>query len=115
MNIKEFLESNGYKMWKQEAESGLITQHFQKRIDNLHKYIDVPVCECNDKVFVNIQYYDFDMGNHQTKSCQISLVHENKNQDWCDLKIYSISVDKMKEGLVGYEDKIIKLWKEFAK
>lgn len=113
--MKEFLESNGYKMWKQDNDDWSTTQHFQKRIDNLHKYVDVPLCECNDKVLVNIQYYEININEHQAKSCEISLVHENKNQDWCSLKIYSIPVDKMKEGLVGYEDKIIKLWKEFAK
>jgi len=43
------------------------------------------------------------------------MIHENKNGDWCDLKIYSIPVDKLMEDIVGYEDKIVNLWNEFAK
>ena len=112
--MKEFLEQHGYKMWKEDVDTGSLTQHFQKRIDNLHKYADVPVCECNEKLFINVDYWEIDIHTVQGKSCTIYLVHENKNGDWCDLKIYSIPVDKMKEGLAEYEDKIVKLWKEFA-
>lgn len=113
--MKEFLESHQYKMWKEDFDIGLTTYYFQKRIDTLHKYVDIALCETNDKVFINIEYYDFNHGNYKNKSCQIYLVHKNKNGDWCDLKIYSIPVDKMKENLQSYEDKIVNLWKEFAK
>lgn len=113
--MKEFLEQNRYKMWKQDEEFGSTTQYFQKRIDRIHKYIDTPLCQCNDKVLIDIEYYDINMHGFETKSCVISVVGENKNDDWCDLKIYSIPVEKMKENLVAYEDKIVKLWKAFSK
>lgn len=115
MSIKQFLESHQYKMWKEDKDEMSFSQKYQKRLDILHKYKDVPLCECNDKLLINIDYWSFEINGIFSESCTIYLVHENKNQDWCDLKIYSIPVDKMKEGLVGYEDKIIKLWKAFAK
>lgn len=112
--MKEFLEQNEYKMWKEDKDEMSFSQKYQKRVDTLHKYKDVPVCECNNKLLINIDYWSFEINGVLSESCSIHLVHENKNQDWCDLKIYSIPVDKMKENLQYYEDKIIKLWKEFA-
>lgn len=112
--MKEFLEQNNYKMWKQDVDEMSISQKYQKRVDTLHKYKDIPVCCCNDKLLINIDYWRFEINGIVSESCSIYIVHENKSGDWCDLKIYSIPVDKMKEGLVEYEDKIVKLWKEFA-
>ena len=113
--MKEFLEQHGYKMWKEDKDEMSFSQKYQKRLDILHKYKDVPLCECNDKLLINIDYWSFEINGIFSESCTIYLVHENKNQDWCDLKIYSIPVDKMKENLEHYEDKIVKLWKEFSK
>lgn len=112
--MKEFLESHQYKMWKEDKDEMSFSQKYQKRVDTLHKYKDVPICECNDKLLINIDYWGFQINDVLSKSCSIHLVHENKNQDWCDLKIYSIPVDKMKENLQYYEDKLVKLWKAFA-
>ena len=113
--MKEFLEQNDYKMWKQDTDEMSVSQKYQKRLDTLHKYKDIPLCSCNDKLLINIDYWCFEINDIVSESCSIYIVHENKNGDWCDLKIYSIPVDKIKEGLVGYEDKIVKLWKEFSK
>lgn len=114
MNIKQFLESNQYKMWKEDKDTMSFSQKYQKRLDTLHKYKDVPLCECNNKLLINIDYWRFEINGITSESCSIYMIHENKNGDWCDLKIYSIPVDKMKENLVAYEDKIVKLWKGFA-
>lgn len=113
--MKEFLEQNGYKMWKEDKDTMSFSQKYQKRLDTLHKYKDVPLCECNDKLLINIDYWHFEINGITSESCSIYMIHENKNEDWCDLKIYSIPVDKMKENLVAYEDKIVNLWNEFAK
>ena len=112
--MREFLEQNGYKMWEQNVDKMSVTQKYQKRVDTLHKYKDIPLCECNDKLLINIDYWSFEINGITSESCSIYMIHENKNGDWCDLKIYSIPVDKIKEGLVVYEDKIVKLWNEFA-
>lgn len=113
--MKEFLEQHGYKMWKEDKNEMSVSQKYQKRLDVLHKYKDAPLCECNNKLLINIDYLSFEINGITFESCSIYMIHENKNGDWCDLKIYSIPVDKMKENLVAYEDKIIKLGKEFSK
>ena len=112
--MKEFLEQNAYKMWKQDVDKMSISQKYQKRLDILHKYKDVPLCECNDKLLINIDYWSFKINGITSESCGIYMIHENQNGDWCDLKIYSIPVDKLMEDIVGYEDKIVNLWKGFA-
>lgn len=112
--MKEFLEAHQYKMWKEDKDTMSVSQKYQKRLDILHKYKDVPLCECNDKLLINIDYWRFEINGITSESYSIYMIHENKNGDWCDLKIYSIPVDKLMEDIVGYEDKIVKLWKGFA-
>ena len=51
MNIQQFLESNGYRMWKEENSSHGSTFNFQKRVDR--DYPMAPVCNLNDKLFIN--------------------------------------------------------------
>lgn len=105
--MKEFLESNGYKMWKQEEN----TLHFQKRVDDI--YPESPVCECNDKLFINIQVFKFAIHGVVHTSFEINIVHERPDDEWCDLKIYSLTEDQVKSNLKSYEDKMIKLWEVF--
>lgn len=112
--MKEFLEQHGYKMWKEDKDEMSFSQKYQKRLDTLHEYENAPLCHCNDKLLINIDYWRFEINGITSESCTIYMTHENKNGDWCDLKIYSIPVDKTKENLHYYEDKIIKLWKEFS-
>jgi len=40
--MKEFLEQNGYKLWKEDKDEMSISQKYQKRLDTLHKYKDAP-------------------------------------------------------------------------
>lgn len=105
--MKEFLESNGYKMWKQEEN----TLHFQKRVDNI--YTESPVCECNEKLFINVQVFTFPINAVVHTSCEINMVHERPDDEWCDLKIYSLTEDQVKSNLKSYEGKMIKLWEVF--
>ena len=105
--MKEFLESNDYKMWKQEEN----TLHFQKRVDDI--YQESPVCKCNDKLFINIQVFTFTIHGVVRTSCEMNMVHERPDDEWCDLKIYSLTEDQVKSNLKAYEDKMAKLWEVF--
>jgi hypothetical protein len=105
--MKEFLESNGYKMWKEEGNDIHHTMYFQKRVDTL--YQDSPVCLCNDKLFINLDVWT--MNEHT--SCSVSMTHERPEDEWCSLKIYSLTQEQIESNLTAYEDKMIKLWEVF--
>ena len=115
MNIKEFLESNGYKMWKEDSDEYSNSQKYQKRIDILDKYDSVSVCTCNDKLFINIDYWTMNINDINSKSCAIYMIHQNNDDEWCDLKIYSLTEEQLQSNLQSYEDKMVKLWEVFYK
>jgi len=108
VNIQQFLESKGYRMWKEDNN----TLHFQKRVDDL--YPMAPLCNCNDKLLINIEFFSFTIYEEFHSSCTISLVHENQYCEWADLRIYSLSEEQIQSRLESYEDKIINLWEVFC-
>jgi len=113
MNIQQFLESHGYRMWKEENNSHGSTFNFQKRVDR--DYPMAPLCQCNDKLFINIDMCTlFTNSTDKHTGFTISLVHENQHGEWCDLKIYSLKEEQILSKLGSYEDKIINLWEIFC-
>ena len=112
MNTREFLELNSYRMWKEENTSYGSFLYFQKRVDR--DYPMAPLCQCNEKLFINIDVCKFDFSGVRQTSCTINLVHENQHGEWCDLRIYSLSEEQIQSKLESYEDKIINLWEIFC-
>jgi len=43
----------------------------------------------------------------------VGMVHENQNDEWCDIKIYSLTEDQLKAKLEEYEDKVVNMWEVF--
>lgn len=113
MNVKEFLELNGYRNWKTDTDNLGEVAHFQKRIDNKEGFENYPFCQCNDKLLVNVEHHKYTIHGKDYESCQIRLVHENQDTDWCDLRIYSLSPKKLKENLQKYELKLLDMWDVF--
>lgn len=116
--MKEFLESKGYRMWKEDKDdvNGVTNFHnkkYQRRVDTDYDF-DYPICQCNDKVFINVEYYDirFYNDNHYV-SYEMSLAHENKDGEWCDIKIHSLTEEQIKDSLSAYETKILNMWRVF--
>lgn len=113
MNIKEFLENKGYVYWGKDSEEGLYgsleSLKFQKRIQDE----DIPVCKLNNRLFINVNYYEVDFGDFTHKNCTISICAENESSDWCDLNIYNLPVEKFKENIDYYESKILMMWETF--
>lgn len=117
MNIKEFLESKGYRQWKEEIEPAGVPSriaHFQKRVDNKEGFEQYPLCQCNDKILLNIEHHKYKIHGNEYESCQISLVHENQNEDWADIKIYSLPPEKLMNNLDRYEIQIMNMWGKFC-
>lgn len=114
--MKEFLGQQGYELWNTETEQFRgITKHYQRRIntDDI-EYKGYPLCACNDKLFINITHYDYTLNGVNHTSYTIELVHENKESEWCDLKVYSLSEQQIKDNLSKYEKKLLDMWKVFA-
>lgn len=111
--MKEFLESNGYKMWKEDYDQMHHTMYFQKRVDSA--YPNVPVCECNDKLFINIDVWTMKYDGRDHTSCTVNMAHERPDDEWCDLNIYSLTEDQVKNNLKSYEYEMVALWEVFYK
>lgn len=115
-STKQLIEENGYYMWEEKRELGYHRMRFQKRIWNAEK-LGIPLCVCNDKVFVNLDYSHFTFHNSggpvSSKSFQISVCHERPDGEWCDFKIYSLTEEQIVNGLQKYEQDILSTWKLF--
>jgi hypothetical protein len=69
----------------------------------------------NDKLFINIDVWTMKYDGRDHTSCTVNMVHERPDDEWCDLKIYSLTEDQVKNNLKSYEDKMVKLWEVFYK
>jgi len=113
----ELLENNGYKLWEENREPDYHRMLFQKRIRDAEK-LGIPLCLCNGKVLVNIDYGSITFRNSgyepvTSESFHISLCHERPNDEWCDFMIYTLTEDQIVSKLQKYEKDILATWKLF--
>ena len=81
----ELLINSGYNFYIDTHQPEVGSEYrFQKRVDEEFGLQDY-LCSCNDKVFINVKIYQFDIGNIRNLSAKVGLVHENSNGDWYDL------------------------------
>lgn len=104
----------GYKLYKTEPHSYGETKYYQRRVDTDEGF-KYPLCLCNDRVHVNIEVWSLSLTGTDKISCSIELVHENKEGQWCDLKIYSLTEDELWNSLKSLEDKLLAMWGVFSK
>lgn len=117
--MNEFLVNNGYKHWDSESERigdySFVTQKFQKRVDRQTAWLGMWLCECNDKLLVNVEVTTTNVGDESRTSWTASLCHQSPvNNEWCDLKIYGIPVDKVVD-IEKFESKLRNMWIAFNK
>lgn len=111
--MRTFLEGKGYKCWKEKKEGHSTVFLLQKRTDVLEDYKDYPVCHCNDKLFINVSLHAFNAANFSSASAEVGIVHENADEEWCELKVYGLKQDQILEGIDLYERKIMDMWAVF--
>lgn len=109
--MKDFLIKNNYKLYGEEKDEFGTTQKYQKRVDA--DYPEYPLCACNDKLFINIDFYAFTIGDINSRSASIFLVHENNKGEWCDIKIYALKETDVLSKLYRLELKVMDMWKVF--
>jgi hypothetical protein len=103
--IIELIKSKGYK----EFKSGLYADRlcFQRRVES------EVVCECNDRLHINIFCHPKDNILHlvpnANDSYEMQIVAENKSV-WYDLKAYGLSEDDISENIETLENNLIKMF-----
>lgn len=115
--LREYLMMKGYKVWETESNEypnvQTITQKLQKRVDFDKQHL--PVCSCNDKLLINIDICQAKVHGKISVTAEMSLVHANSKDEWCNLSLYSLKPNQ----IYGYgdleakEDKLLEMWEIF--
>ena len=78
-----------YKLWEEKEETvGVMyfkTKKYQKRLD-LNGDFKYPLCQCNDKLHINITETSYKVGEKESVSFEIYITAETRFGDWADLK-----------------------------
>lgn len=113
--LREFLNSKGYVCWDTKNETigyiNIVTQRLQRRVDNV--YNSLPVCNTNNKLCIDISIAQVTMNGATNITAELELCHENKQEEWCSLKIYALSDEEVYSNLEKYETKLLEMWKVF--
>lgn len=119
--MNDFLKSAGYKKWdtKEEriGEYKFVTEKYQKRVDGEPAWLGVHLCDCNEKLFIDIDISTCTNLTSSRVSWTISMRHQSPvNGEWCNLEIYSLPLDKMNsEDLKKLEAALRNMWIAFNK
>lgn len=112
MKELDFLKKRGYTLWDSEDKNignfGLEGHKLQKRVDTLPEYTGVPICKLNDKLSINISLDSL----NSSVSWSIGICAEGNYNEWCDIKIYALDIDKLAQ-LQHYEKRVISMCKSF--
>jgi hypothetical protein len=96
----------GYKEYKEKFE------HPYKYKTLLQKRVDSEcVCECNDKLSININVSEFDLGDRTHESYEIEIVAK-KRAKWWKLSCYAMTRTEITRGLKYVEETLIRLFNE---
>lgn len=115
--LRDYLMMKGYKCWETESKEypdvQMITQKLQKRVDFDNPHLSV--CSCNDKLLLNIDICQAKVHGNISVTAEMSLVHANNKDEWCDLKLYSLKPAQVYgyEELEAKENKLLKMWEIF--
>jgi hypothetical protein len=105
LGVVDWLKTEqGYKEYKETFK------HPYKYKTLLQKRVDSEcVCECNDKLSININVAEFDLGHTNHESYEIEIVAE-KRAKWWKLSCYSMTRAEITSGLKDVEDTLIRLF-----
>ncbi len=108
------LTDSGYKVWKTENDEYGTTKHWQARIDTREEFDQsIPLCQLNDKLFINAQEWETNFHGNKNHTFSFDICHENKEGQWCELGIYGLKPEYVKDNLSAIESKLIKMWIAF--
>ena len=114
--LREFILSKGYTCWDTKYQEfnnvEMITQKLQRRVDKV--YSTLPVCNCNDKLFVNVDIIQTVYQGNMSITAEVHLCHENKQCKWCNLRVYALKPDQVYSKLEDKEHKLLEMWSVFC-
>jgi hypothetical protein len=120
--MNEILKEAGYTLWDEGTKhlagrvpAQLEVHKYQKRVDTLPEYRDITPCQLNNKLFINISVTHYNYAGDRSVTATIDIAGEDYQGEWCDLSLYSISLEKLEQNLGHYEDRIVSLWGNFIK
>ena len=95
---------HNYKEYKENYEHPYTYKtSLQKRVES------EAVCECNDKLSINIVVSEIDLGNKKHESYEIEIVAEKKSK-WWKLSCYSMNRDEITSDLKDVEQTLVRLF-----
>lgn len=103
--VLKLLDKEGYKIHHNPTESRCYS--FQKRVDDGLHYL----CECNDKLFMNVTVWDFTIYGHNHRSVEMYMTHENSENNWFNLRVYGIEPKVFLEYYGRGFEKLMSAWK----
>ena len=113
--LRDFILSEGYTCWDTDYQefddAEMITQNLQRRVDKV--YSTLPVCNCNDKLFINVDIIQTVYQGNMSITAEVHLCHENKQCKWCNLRVYALKPDQVYCNLEDKEHKLLKMWEIF--
>ena len=93
-----------YKEYKEEYE------HPYKYKTLLQKRVESEaVCECNDKLSINIKVSELDLGGRTHESYKIEIVAEKRSK-WWNLSCYSMNRNEITSDLKDVEQTLVRLF-----
>ena len=113
--MRSDIESFGYKMWKEENEKSFRSRLYQKRVDTIPGWEGIPLCQCNDKLLIDLEELTFVYnGDSLNTTFCVKIRAEGKDEIWCDIGFYSVTKDKL-PAIPFMEKKLKAMWIEFNK
>lgn len=107
----DFLTGNGYHMWREEKTRETTKYEFQKRVSDEEGW---PLCERNDKLLLNLICNTYTLRNGlSSESFEMNIVHERKDGEWCDFRIYGLTEEQIVSKLSNYESSLKECWNTF--
>lgn len=108
MNIKEFLESKGYKMWGKDSDNISTISFYQKRWEG-----KTSLCKTDEVIYINVNHYLFHMDAENGGGLEIELYHGREDDVWCKLKLYPFAPESLVDKLEEYEYTLLEMWETF--
>lgn len=103
--VLKLLDEEGYKIYHHPTESQCYS--FQKRVDDGLHFL----CECNDKLFMNVTVWDFTINGHSHRSVEMYMTHENSENNWFSLKVYGIEPKVFPDFYARGFEQLMSAWK----
>lgn len=113
-SIVSLLTSMGFNVFTKHEDNNndYAPIRLQKRLDVDVEFSHVPLCECNDKLHINVYVSDYVISQHECKSITFEIIAKNKDSEWVELDIYGLDFDKLnsKDDVLKYCLKLVKAW-----